>query len=165
MGKSLTSSSQDPDNQHHTVLSWDVPSRTRRRDFTIPAKQAPVFAPDGGYLASVEGEEKILLRAIGSRAGVGQPRELKKNNHQMGRLVFSPDGKILASYALLTSELKSESWISGRPAILLWSTDGGSVPGALRDYAFSVGNELQPRDKNVGSSRPGGHQSLGPRDS
>ena len=146
-GKSLISSSQNPDNQHHMVLVWDVPSRTRRRDFTLPTKKAPAFAPDGGYLASVEGEEKILLRAIASGAGVGQPRELKKNNHQMDRLMFSPDGKTLASYALFTSDLKSESWISGRPAILLWHTDGGQVPGALRDYAFSDVMSFSPGAK------------------
>jgi len=126
---------------------WDVPSRTRQRDFTLLAKKPPVFAPDARQLAFAEGEEKILVRAVASNAGVSQPRELKKNNHRMGQLVFSPDGNTLASYALFTSDLKSESWLSHRPAILLWHTGGGQAPGALRDYAFDDVMSFSPEAK------------------
>ena len=127
------------------VIFWDVSSRTRRGDLTLPAEAGPVFAPDGGHLASVEGEKKILLRGITSSALGGQPRELKKSNHKIGRLVFSPDSKSLASYALFTSDLKSESWLSDRPAILLWPIEGGQAPGALREYAFSEVMSFSPQ--------------------
>ena len=151
-GKSLISSSQDADTQsHHTVLFWDVSSGTRRRDaFALRYKQcagirarrrAPCFRGGRGK------EENVVLRAIASNGGVGQPKELKKDNLQVEHLVFSPDGKILASYAQFTSELKSENWLSNRPAILLWDTEGRQVSGALRDYEFSDVMSFSPNAK------------------
>ena len=59
---------------HTTWFSSGMcPPGTRRRDFALPTKKVPAFAPDGGYLASVDGEEKILLRAIASGAELASP--------------------------------------------------------------------------------------------
>jgi len=138
-GRSLISSSQDGDTQsHYTVLFWNVPSGTGQRDaFSLTTNKALAFAPDSGHLAFVEGEEKVVLRAITSNGGVGQSKELKKDHHRVNTLVFSPDGKILASHTRFVSDLMSESWISNKPAILLWDTEAREAPGILRDYAFS----------------------------
>lgn len=149
-GRSLISSSQDTDTRaqpRHTAFVWDVPSRTRRGDgFSLPPDKAPVFAPDGGLLAFGEGE-KVVLRATTSNGGIGQPKELKKDKYQVSRLVFSPDGKILASHTRFRHKVMSESWLESKPAILLWNTEIRQEPGALRDYGFSGVMSFSPNAK------------------
>lgn len=111
-------------------MLWDVAQGLQLPTLTIdsPGIGSPVFSPDGGTLAVVEGEmfrgSKVVLWDLSERT---RRLELAEGEGLLNP-TFSPDGRILATNAI---DRTTQSYPTG--VVILWDVATGAQLGILRD--------------------------------
>lgn len=170
-GRLLASASAD-----RTVKLWDVAARKRLDTFAQPLQEvySVAFSPDGQRVAAGGVDNRIRVWQISSGAQEGtNPILYSKFAHQgpIIKLLYSPDGKMLASVAedrtlrlfeaaTLQERASFERQPDWAPA-LAFAPDGkrlfvGRSDGSFEIYDVSSGEPVPPARPELASIRPRG---------